>query len=78
MPVQKASGTENLRANPSVKSGTATQSPSGGGKDAGGTENRKADAKVFGPTERPQPSTYAKDSRPSGVQHFDSLSGDPR
>jgi hypothetical protein len=75
MSVQKASGTENLRANETIKSGTMTQSPSSGGKDCGGTENPKADQKVMTAAVKTTPGG-SKDARPSGVQNFDSLAGD--
>jgi hypothetical protein len=75
MPVQKASGTENLRANESIKAGKMTDSPSGSGKDCGGTANLKADEKTLQAAVRGTPSGSA-DKRPSGVQNFDSLAGD--
>jgi hypothetical protein len=75
MPVQKASGTENLRANESIKAGKMTDSPSSGGKDCGGTENLKADLNVKHAAGNTTPSGSA-DKRPAGVQNFDSLAGD--
>jgi hypothetical protein len=69
MAVQKASGEANLRANPSVKSGKQTESPSGAGKDMGGVDKTRGDHKVMS-SDRPMPVTYEKDVRPSGVQHF--------
>jgi hypothetical protein len=70
MSVQKADGTANLRADPSVKSGSATASPSGGGKDMGGTENKRADHKVFDGKDKPEPTDYRHDV-PDGLQNFD-------
>jgi hypothetical protein len=75
MSVIKASGEENLRADPSVKAGAATDSPSSGGKDMGGTENLRAEPQTKVGSTKDTPSGSA-DHRPSGVQHFDSLSGD--
>jgi hypothetical protein len=75
MPVQKASGTENLRANESIKAGKMTDSPSGSGKDAGGTENKRADQKTLQAAVKGTP-TGSSDKRPSGVQNFDSMAGD--
>jgi hypothetical protein len=75
MSVQKASGTENLRANETIKSGTMTQSPSSGGKDCGGTANLKADEKTLQAAVKGTP-TGSSDKRPAGVQNFDSLAGD--
>jgi hypothetical protein len=69
MSVQKASGEENLRADPSVKSGSATASPSGGGKDMGGTSNLRADHQVKSAGMNSTPSGSG-DHRPAGVQHF--------
>lgn len=65
----EASGTENLRADPSVKAGGENASPSGAGEDTGGKDNPKANFQVkTAPTKAT--STYAKDSRPAGVQSF--------
>jgi hypothetical protein len=71
----KTDGTENLRANQSVKAGSATDSPSGSGKDCGGTENKRADQKTIQAATKSTPGG-SKDARPSGVQNFDSLAGD--
>ena len=70
MAVIKASGEENLRANPSVKSGSMTESPSGGGKDMGGTENLRANFKVLNGADKPLPTDYNHDV-PPGLQSFD-------
>lgn len=70
MAVEKADGTENLRADPKVlTSGTLKATSPGGGTDAGGTENKRADFQVK-TSERPGTPTFAKDSRPAGVQTF--------
>ena len=68
--IQKASGEENLRANPKVKSAGNTPSPSGSGKDAGGKENLRANAKVFDGKDKPLPTSYNHDV-PPGLQSFD-------
>ena len=70
MPVTKSTGEENLRADPKVKTGSTTASPSGSGKDAGGTENTKADHKVFDGSDKPSPTSYRHDV-PPGLQSFD-------
>jgi hypothetical protein len=69
MPKSESPGTENLRADAHVYTGSTADSPSGAGTDAGGTENLKettttksAAGKTVG--------TYAKDSRPAGVDTF--------
>jgi hypothetical protein len=69
MAVDRASGTENLRANETIKSGSVTDSPSGGGKDCGGVENKRADQTVKSAAGNSTPSG-SKDLRPSGVQSF--------
>ena len=66
----EASGTENMRADAMVKSGSATASPSGKGMDVGGTENMKADHKVFDGKDKPFPTSYRHDV-PPGLQSFD-------
>ena len=63
-------GTENLRADPTVKSGTPVASPSGSGEDAGGTENLKADFQVFNGADKATPTSYRHDV-PPGLQSFD-------
>ena len=63
-------GTDNMRADHTVKSGSATPSPSGGGKDMGGTENKRADHKVFDGADKPLPISYRHDV-PPGLQSFD-------
>lgn len=72
MAVQKASGEENLRADPSVKHGSATASPSGAGKDAGGTANLKANpqTKMSRDLKPASPAQRSIDI-PRGVQSFD-------
>ena len=69
MPNYERSGTENLRANETVKAGSTTAAPSGSGKDMGGTENLRTTVETKA-AESKSPSTYAKDSRPAGVQSF--------
>ena len=69
MAVQKASGEENLRANQTIKSGKATESPSGGGKDMGGTANLRANQKVMAAATKQSP-TGSANHVPSGVQSF--------
>ena len=71
----KASGTENLRADEAIKSASPATSPSGSGKDMGGTANLRADQRVMSAAGDKTP-TGASDSRPSGLQNFDSLAGD--
>jgi hypothetical protein len=69
VPVIKSDGVENLRANPTVKSGRDNDPPSAKGSDAGGTDNKRADQQVkSGPAKDTPGST--KDHRPAGVQHF--------
>jgi hypothetical protein len=72
MPDYSTSGTENLRADATVKTGSTTASPSGGGKDAGGTESPKVERKNFeaGNTRPASPPQESLD-RPAGVQEFD-------
>jgi hypothetical protein len=89
MSVRKSSGEENLRANPSVKSGSASD-PDGSPKqqsidippklqqfDDDSASGMRSDyaVKAAGPKDTPSGSA---DHRPAGVQGFDSLSGDPR
>lgn len=69
MPVVKASGEENLRADPSVKTGSTKASPSGGGKDAGGTQNRGATT-VTKSNPGKRNDTYSRNVKPAGVQTF--------
>ena len=69
MGVDRASGTENLRANETIKSGTATQSPSGGGKDCGGTDSPKADLKVMTAAVKGSP-TGGANHIPAGVSKY--------
>lgn len=67
--VIKSPGTENLRADPSVKSGSPVASPSGGGKDMGGTSNLRADQQTkTGSTK--ETGTYSRNVKPAGVQSF--------
>ena len=71
MSMYKASGEENLRANPSVKTGSTKASPSGGGKDAGGTSNLRANQTTkMGRTKVASPAQRSVDT-PPGVQSFD-------
>lgn len=66
----KASGMENLRANPSVKDGFQNDLPSGAGTPVGGTDNLRADHKVFEGSDKDTTPTGGVDHRPSGVQQF--------
>lgn len=70
MAMYKSNGEENLRANPSVKTGSTKASPSGGGKDAGGTSNLRANQKVMNGKDKPLPTSYNHDV-PPGLQSFD-------
>ena len=70
MPTYSASGEENLRANPSVKSATPISSPAGAGKSVGGTENLRANQQTFDGGDKPLPTTYRHDV-PPGLQSFD-------
>jgi hypothetical protein len=65
----KTDGTENLRANPTVKSAGQNDSPAGKGTDAGGTENRKESTTVKTGSHNESP-TGSADKHPSGVQSF--------
>lgn len=66
----KASGTENLRANPSVKDGFQNEFPSGAGTPVGGTDNLRADHKVFEGSDKDMTPAGGVDHRPAGVQHY--------
>lgn len=50
-----ASGTENLRANPTVMGPSKHETPSMSGGDVGGRENLKANATIMGPSTRSTP-----------------------
>jgi hypothetical protein len=73
MPNYERSGEDNLRADETIKHGSQTDSPSGGGKDMGGTANLRADQQVKSASDSRHP-TQAKDSRPSGLQSFEAES----
>lgn len=75
MPVIKSSGEENLRADPSVKTGSTTASPSGSGKDCGGTSNLRANQQTKQGSTNDTP-TASKDNRPAGVQNFSGMAKD--
>jgi hypothetical protein len=68
VPNYTSPGTENLRADPHVYSGKQTDSPSGGGKDAGGTANLKEKTTTKQAPSK-QPSGGSK-HWPAGVQQF--------
>jgi hypothetical protein len=68
MPATKASGEENLRADPSVYYNAGKDTPGGKGTDAGGTENKGATTEVKMGSVKATPSL--KDSHPDGVQTF--------
>lgn len=76
MSVQKASGEENLRANPSVKAGSGDKSPAKAGKDYGGTENLRANYRVHTAGKTQTTPGGGSDHRPAGLDHYDSLAGD--
>ena len=76
MSMYKASGEENLRANPSVKTGSTKASPSGGGKDAGGTSNLRANQTTKRAGWKETPGQQSIDV-PPGVQTFDDDMGRP-
>lgn len=67
MPVDKASGTENLRADAQVYSGPPTASPSGKGTDAGGDTTNST---TLSGSDKPTPTSYSHDV-PDGLQTFD-------
>ena len=71
----KASGEEHLRSDKQIKSAAVVASPSGSGKDCGGTDNTRADEKTLQAAINSTPSGSA-DTRPAGVQNFDSMAGD--
>ena len=75
MAVIKSPGTENLRADPSVKTGSTTASPSGSGKDCGGTANLRANEQTKQGSVKDTP-TSSKDNRPAGVQNFSGMAKD--
>jgi hypothetical protein len=65
----EATGEDPLRSDPTTKSGSATPSPSGSGKDMGGTENLGAETQTkTGSTTGP--GTYSRDVKPAGVAKF--------
>lgn len=68
MPVQSSPGTDNLRADPSVKSAAPNASPAGGGKDVGGKDNLRADLKVMSNPGKSTPTLRA--GGVPGVQKF--------
>ena len=69
----EAPGTDNMRADHTVKSGSATPSPSGSGKDMGGTENTRADqmTKTSGTVKSTPGSGQGR--KPAGVQSFTAM-----
>lgn len=71
MPNYETSGTENLRADPSVKHVDGDRSPGGGGTDAGGTDSPRVTTQVKqGKSNDWNPPQRSVDI-PKGVQHFD-------
>lgn len=64
----RGSGTEDLGSDPKAKSGAATASPSGAGKDAGGTANLRETTTVKQGSPKQTPSAGAT-KRP-GVQSY--------
>jgi hypothetical protein len=71
MAVTKTDGTANLRAEPHVYTATQTDSPSGGGKDAGGTANLKETTTTKSNPGKSAPGGSPRDKWPAGVQSFD-------
>ena len=65
-------GTDNMRANASVKYNAGKDSPSGKGESAGGTDSPRANTQTFqaGFNDTPSGSQRAK---PAGVQNFDGM-----
>ena len=70
MPTYSSPGTDNMRADAMVKSGSLTDSPSGGGKDAGGTENMRAMTQTKSNPGKAMPGSSPRNKWPSGVQSF--------
>ena len=64
-------GTENLRADASVKAGADTASPSGSGKDAGGTANLGTSAVTKRAEIKQAVAPQRSIDIPGGVQSFD-------